>query len=105
MTLFSGTCWINIAHCNRPLGHALQNGMTVTTACYTLRRMANLAPDVVLPLVCQRFEVTREHRKTALSTCAWLASRWPAALQAQQMYTAASSFDSLATENCQKPRD
>lgn len=35
----------------------LQDGTTVTIACYTLRRMAYLAPQTVLPLVCQRFEV------------------------------------------------
>jgi hypothetical protein len=37
--------------------YVLQDGTTVTTACYTMRRMAHLVPDAVLPLVCQRFEV------------------------------------------------
>lgn len=41
----------------------LQDATTVTTACYTLRRMANLTPNTVLPLVCQRFEVTRKHSR------------------------------------------
>ena len=36
---------------------APQDGTTVTTACYTMRRMAHLVPNAVLPLVCQRFEV------------------------------------------------
>lgn len=34
-----------------------QDGTTVTTACFTMRRMAHLVPHAVLPLVCKRFEV------------------------------------------------
>jgi hypothetical protein len=34
-----------------------QDGTTVTTACFTMRRMAHLVPHTVLPLVCKRFEV------------------------------------------------